>query len=107
MYRYYFNDDKHIVYCVSHYAGKTIKCKAVCSANDKYDPLKGARLAKCRCDVLVGDKRYKRANEKYREALKQYYESKNYLRKMIKYVNDSSTELDNYRNTLNKVESEM
>lgn len=103
MYRYYFNDDKKTVYCVSTYAGKIVKGKASCAEEDEYSTTKGAELAKARCDVKVAEKRLNNANKKYAEAKQVFNEAADRLKKMKSYVSDSNKELVLNNKVLNKL----
>ena len=73
MARYKFYDYKEkdgtpVVVCVSSYAGKPVKGRAKCSPHDTFDIEKGKRLAQARCDLLIAQKRQKRAISKMHEA---------------------------------------
>lgn len=107
MYRYYFNDDKKTVYCVSTYAGKVVKGKASCADEDEYVAYNGAELAKARCDVKVSEKRLNNANKKYKEAEIAFENAKRRLEKMKSYVKDSKVELAENKKILNKIIKSM
>jgi len=107
MYRYYFNDDKKTVYCVSTYAGKVVKGKASCAEEDEYVAYNGAELAKARCDVKVSEKRLKNANKKYEEAEIAFENAKKRLDKMKSYVKNSKVELAENKKILNKIIKSM
>lgn len=103
MYRYYFNDDKKTVYCVSTYAGKIVKGKASCAEEDEYSTSRGAGLAKARCDIKVAEKRLKNATMKYSEAQKALEEAKARVKKMKSYVSDSKKDLTFNKKLLDKL----
>ena len=107
MYRYYFNDDKKTVYCVSTYAGKIVQGKASCAEEDAYVAYNGAELAKARCDVKVSEKRLKNANKKYEEAEIAFENAKKRLDKMKSYVKNSKVELAENKKILNKIIKSM
>ena len=107
MYRYYFNDDKKTVYCVSTYAGKVVKGRASCADEDEYVAFNGAELAKARCDVKVAEKRVKNANKKYKEAEIAFRAAEKRLSKMNSYVKDSKAELTENKKILNRLLKSM
>lgn len=103
MYKYYFDDDKKRVYCISTYAGKIVKGVAKCAPQDRYVVGTGAKIAKARCDAKVSEKRVKNANNKYYEAQKEYLRVKCRLEKMAIYVNDAIHELEHNRRELQEL----
>lgn len=103
MYRYYFNDDKKIVYCISTYAGKTVKGVAKCAEEDYYIPCEGAKIAKARCDVKVSEKRVKNATKKWCAAKEEYMRAQKRFEKMACYFEDAVRELSDNKKNLNKL----
>ena len=59
-YKFYTNSNgQKVVLCLASYKGKTVKGKAVCSAEDVYDEEFGKTLARTRCDVEYYRRRVK------------------------------------------------
>jgi len=54
MFEYKFYTDKYgrkVVLCLTKYNGKTIRGKAICHPEDKYDEYRGKQLAYLRCET--------------------------------------------------------
>ena len=64
-YRVYQNKNQVIV--ITHYRGKSIKGVAKCSPEDEFDLERGIKIAKCRCDLKL-------MNKKQDDDAKQYVE---------------------------------
>lgn len=87
-YRFY-NSSNGTTVAVSTFAGKTVRGIAKCAPNDEFDSVSGELLAAARCGVKIAEKRVKRAEAKYREALWMMREAADYLGKMSHYLDDS------------------
>lgn len=92
-YRYY-SDSKKRVYCVSTYAGRTVRACAVCSPHDTFNEEAGQALAKARVDTKIAEKRVKRAQAKYAYACELLKDAMSYVDKMQSYLNDSLEDLN-------------
>lgn len=62
-YKYYVNDKKQEVHCVTKYENGTIKAVAKCSPEDEFDLEKGKNLAKARCVKKLYNKKLKDAKD--------------------------------------------
>lgn len=100
------NNEKNIV-AVSTYAGKTVRAKAICSADDTFDELAGKKLAAARCNAKIATKRTKRAESKMNEALEQLDRAQKYYDNMVRYFNDAATDEAFAQNEVVCLESEM
>ena len=61
-YKYYIYERKDgatVVIAVSSYAGRKVRGKAICSADDTFDEERGKQLARLRCAVKIDEKRKK------------------------------------------------
>lgn len=92
-YKFYNYNDKNtgspVVICISSYAGKPVKGRAKCSPNDNFDVDKGKALAQARCDLMIAQKREKRALRKATEAYQLSIEASFELDDMKTYYADA------------------
>lgn len=72
-YRVYQNKNQVIV--ITHYRGKSIRGVAKCSPEDKFDLERGIKIAKCRCDLKL-------MNKKQTDDAKQYIELRRIYQEM-------------------------
>lgn len=105
-YRFY-NSSNGTTVAVSTFAGKTVRGTAKCAPNDDFDPVSGELLAAARCGVKIAEKRVKRAESKYNEALQMIREAADYLGKMSHYVNDSRKKYEDATEDLKQVYEEI
>ena len=107
-YKFYDYVDKtsgsHVVVCVSSYAGKPVKGRAKCAPMDEFDLDKGKELAQARCDVIIAEKRQKRALSKVVDAFQAYTEASWYLEDMDQYAKDSVSACKLAKNHLMELE---
>lgn len=106
----YYNYEKNgrkMIVCVSSYAGRPVKGKAICAADDDYDEEAGKDLARARCDFAIAQKRAKRAERKYAEAVTNYMKALDFLKDMGKYSCDSIQAVKTAKDFLNLMESHM
>lgn len=81
------------VIAISTYAGKVVKGKAKCHANDTFNEAKGAELAIARCAAKIAKKRQARADRLVAQAQMEYNRAKKFLDKMNGYKADASEEV--------------
>ena len=105
-YRFY-NSSNGTTVAVSTFAGKTIRGTAKCAPNDEFDSVSGELLAAARCGVKIAEKRVKRAEAKYSEALQMVREAANYLGKMSHYLDDSRKKYKDAIEDLNLIYEEI
>lgn len=91
-YRFYKSSDNVIV-AVSTFAGKTVRGVAKCAPNDTFNEERGKRLAAARCGVKISEKRLKRAEKKYNEAVAAYEKAFIHMKEMEYYL--SGAEIKN------------
>ena len=104
-YNFYVTDSK--VICVSSYAGKAVRGIAKCDPKDNFDPEAGKKLSQLRCDCKIAGKRYRRAREKYSEALKLLDDAREYLVRMASYQEESFKEYEELRAQLEEFEKSL
>ncbi len=99
-YKYYINLSKGEVVAVCRYAGKNIRSVAKCHPDDNFDPEKGKKIARAKCEVKVGQIKMKNATYKFREAAKaadeadkRYDEMKQYYIDSVDFLEDAVAEL--------------
>ena len=95
------------VVAVSTYAGRKIRGVAKCDPRDKFSISAGKKLAAARCNLKVAEKRAKRAQMKYAEAIDVFNESCKYRDDMAAYLQDSTFELEEAKRELNEVMNYM
>ncbi len=61
-------DGRVEIIAISTFAGKPVRGKAICAADDTFDHQKGMTLAAARCNEKIAKKRYARSKRKIREA---------------------------------------
>ena len=104
-YTYSFSENR--VYCMTYYAGKTIKGVAKRDPEDDFDLEAGKKLAKARCDYKVSKKRKKKAYQNYAQALKDFEAAKERLYNASNYIIDATLEVDANFKKLKEIESEL
>ena len=87
-YKYVVKDNKEII-AISTYAGKTVKARASCNPEDKYDEEFGKKLAAARLECKVAKKRVANAKRKRENARNAFLEADRYYNKTQDYYNDS------------------
>ena len=92
-YTYTENDVLHVA-AVSTYAGRFVRGLAKCDPKDTPSIEKGKQIAAARCNLKIAEKRAKRANKKYAEAIEFYEKAQNHLNKMIIYIADAELAVD-------------
>lgn len=85
----FFTDGVHRIIAVSSYAGRTVKGVARCNPEDTFDMALGKKIAEARCAKKIAEKRYKRATEKYEEAVRLEHDAMKRFNKMCKYLKDA------------------
>lgn len=91
-YNTYHSDNKVIV--VSRYAGKAVRGIAKCAPGDLFNGVFGESLAKARCDEKVSEKRLKRAEQLYAEAVTAYAAAQNRMQRMAEYLDEAAVEYE-------------
>lgn len=86
-YTYSFADNR--IYCMTFYAGKTVKGVSKRHPDDEFDLEGGKKLARARCDAKVALKRLKRAQLKQSEALSKLNNARKDAEKMNTYCSDA------------------
>ena len=87
-YKFYTTPEGKVI-AVSTYAGRTVRGTAICSSEDKFDLEKGKKLAAARCNYKVSEKRLKRAEDKYDEAVLAFNQAIENMEKMEAYYFDA------------------
>ena len=106
----YYNYEKNghkMTVCVSSYAGRSVRGKAICAADDTYCENAGKDLARARCDLIIAEKRAKRAEHKYAEAIEAVNKAVTFLKDMDSYLCDSKQAVKKAKDFLNLLESKM
>lgn len=85
----FFTDGVHRIIAVSTYAGHTVKGIAKCNPDDEFDVNLGKKIAEARCAKKIAEKRYKRAVERYEEAVKIEHDAMKHFNKMCQYLRDA------------------
>lgn len=104
-YRFIRSDNK--IVCLSTYAKKVVRGIAKCSPNDKFNLEMGEKLAQLRCDEKIADKRRKRAEDKYFEAVRGLNDARAYFFAMEQYWNNARVQYDEIHNELKRLEREI
>ena len=82
------------IIAMSTYAGETVKGKAICHINDKYNEEAGTKLAVARCAEKIAKKRKARAIRLLQFSKEQLAEAQRYVDKMTHYYEDACAEAD-------------
>lgn len=107
MARYRFIRADNKIICLSTYAKKIVRGVAKCSPNDNFKLEIGEKLAQLRCDEKIADKRRKRAEEKYIEAIKSLNNAREYFFAMEKYWNNARCQYDEIHQELKRLERKI
>ena len=91
----------------STYAGKAVKGKAICRAEDNYNEEKGIYLAVLRCAQKIAKKRVTRAESQLEKAVAAHRAAKKHLDEMIEYYDDASDELEEIQKELTELTIQM
>lgn len=87
--KYRFIETGNKIIAISTYAGKTVRGVAKCDPRDTFDVEKGKEIAAMRCAHKIAQKRMKRANRKYEEAMKAYANALTRMERMKMYATDA------------------
>ena len=91
----FYTNDKNLVTCVSHYAGKRVVGTAKCNTEeDTFDLARGMELAAARCDVKVLEKRVKRATQRAQQRTAEVEKAEDALRASIISLGEARTLLE-------------
>jgi len=95
------------IIAVSSFAGKSVRGVAKCSDSDVYDFDSGCDLAVARCALKIADKRLRRAEKKYAEAITLMHEAEKYCERMENYFDDAAEAAANAQEHLENLLGEM
>lgn len=104
-YTYSFSENR--VYCMTYYAGKTIKGVAKRDPEDEFDLEVGKKLAKARCDYKLAKAKYKRKTERRMIADKELIVALEHASNALKYQTEAKTALDDAEKNLKELESSL
>lgn len=105
-YKYYINENKKEVIAVCRYASRTIRGKAKCALGDDFNVEFGKKLAKAKAELKVHKIKWQNASVKALEAEAQLLTVKRHREKMIKYLEDSTEQMETARYELVKIAME-
>ena len=105
-YKFYTNNENTIV-AVSSYAGRPVRGVAKCDPRDSFDFASGEKLAAARCNVKVAEKRAKRAERKYAEALAEFNAAQKNLIRMTSYCTEAEAAVNKAHDEVAKIRSKM
>lgn len=100
---YRFYNSKNKVFAVSTYAGRPVRGVAKCNPDDTFSLEDGKMLAMARCNEKIAEKRLRRANRKFAEALDAQIEAERLYDKMKRYLEDSEVEYVNAQKNVEDV----
>jgi hypothetical protein len=110
-YKFYFatkaDGTPYQVVAVSTYAGRKVKGVAKCDPRDEFSIENGRKLAAARCNLKVAEKRAKRAEKKYADAVKMAEDQIRFRNRMESYRDDSAIELKHAQIDLDNLLSNM
>ena len=86
-YTYSITDNK--VYCITTYAGRTVRGIAKCDPDDTFNGEDGMKLSRARCDYKVARKRVKVKNERLNNAILKFERAKRELESATKYFEEA------------------
>ena len=87
--KYNFYVVGHKVIAVSTYCGRRVRGVAKCSTDDTFDIEKGKKLAAARCNLRIAEKRAKRAQKKFNEAMVNVEKAQAFQTKMLNYRHEA------------------
>lgn len=100
--KYRFIQNGNRVIALSTYAGRTVRGIATCSSKDSFSLDKGKELAAARCAFKIASKRLARADSKVFEATIAMQKGNEYYDNMLDYQRNA---LINYYETRNMLDS--
>lgn len=95
------------VVAVSTYAGRKVRGVAKCDPRDEFSIENGKKLAAARCNVKIAEKRAKRAEKKYTEAVALATAQLRHRDRMESYHADSLVELKHAQIDLDNLLKQM
>lgn len=99
------DDNSVVTYCVSRFAGRSVRGVAKCIATDNYDEKFGNDLAQARCDLKVAEKRVNRATYLLAKAQEEVMRATQRATEMAQYLSDATTEYIKYDALVTDLES--
>ena len=101
--KYRFYNSKNMVVAVATYAQLPVRGIAKCDPEDEFSFESGKMIAAARCNEKVAEKRFKRAQRKFKEAFDNFVVTQRYFEKMKKYLQDSEAAYEWSKNNVASV----
>ena len=103
MIKYTYNISDKKVYCMTYYAGKTIKGIAKCDPEDTFNEQSGKDLSKARCDVKLTKKKLDRCNKRVLLAAAELEAAQKRYNNALKYQDEALVTYMNARDSLEEL----
>lgn len=102
---YSFSENR--VYCMTFYAGKTVKGVAKRDPEDEFDLEVGKKLARARCEYKVAKAKYKRKTDRRTIADKELIVALEHASNALKYQTEAYNALEEAEKNLKELESSL
>jgi hypothetical protein len=106
-YHFYHNEDNNTIVCTTIYKGQMARGIAKCDPTDNFDMETGKKLAYLRCKKKFAQKKLKRANKAYEDAIIADARAKHNLCKASDFVQDAVLQLSAANNDLAAFEKSL
>ena len=102
---YHVSDNK--VYCITQYAGKSVRGIAKCHPEDTFELDDGKDLAKARCDVKLWTKKLSRANKRVLHAFEELRIAEEHVRLATQYQDEAIASLSEAKSVVEELEEKF
>lgn len=102
-----YNFSENRVYCMTFYAGKTVKGVAKRAPEDEFDLEIGKKLARARCEYKVAKAKYKRKTDRRTIADKELIVALEHASNALKYQTEAYNALEEAEENLKQLESSL
>lgn len=95
------------VYCMTYYAGKTIRGVAKCDPQDEFDVEAGKKLAKARCNYKLRKKQLKNKIKRCEIAEAELILAQKHARNAVIYKIEAESNLEASKKVLEEIEASL
>ena len=95
------------VYCMTFFAGKTVKGVAKCDPTDEFNLEDGKKLAKARCNVKVAKKKLKIKTQRRDAAIRELAVAQYHMNKAQEYTYEAELAYEACIEELEKIEAQL
>ena len=101
--KYTYSVSGNTVYCITYYAGKTIRGIAKCDPEDNFNIEDGMLLAKARCDYKLAKKRVTVKGKRVNLAVEEFERANTHMENAIAYYKEATDAEEKAKHNLEQI----